>query len=167
MAPSNTDINDASAGQQDTADLWVIRALQDQPLVKAPATLEGRVFAALASTAAAPWWQQPLARWPIVARFTFVAASIACVWLGLAFARFGEGFVSGIEGTTPSATSLPGYASARALFDTLSALVVVVRTLAGSLPQLWLMGGLLLIGLLYASFFGLGAFGYRAFRPSR
>lgn len=166
MTPNDNPLEDMAAGPQDAVDQWITRVLRDQPPLKAPTTLEQRVFAAIAATSATPWWQQPFLRWPMAARLAFIALSIACVWLGLAVAGFAIGLVGGIEAPAHSTAALPAYAWARALFDTLSILAVVGKTLAGSLPQLWLYGGLLILAFLYGSFFGLGAVGYRAFHRS-
>ena len=167
MTSRNRPFDDTAAGPQDAVDQWVTRVLREQPPLKAPATLEERVLAAIAATSAAPWWQQPLLRWPMAARLAFVAVSIACIWLGLAFTGFAAGLVGGIEGAARSTAAIPGYGTARALFDTLTILAVVVRTVAGSLPQLWLYGSVLVVAFLYGSCFGLGAVGYRAFHRSR
>lgn len=166
MTYGNPRVEDTTAGSRDAMDQWVSRVLRPQPLLKAPATLEDRVFAAIAATSATPWWQQPLLRWPLSARLGFIALSFACVWIGLAVAGSATALVGGIEGVGHTA-ALPGYGQARAVLDTFSVLAAVARTLAGSLPPLWLHGGLLLVALLYGSFFGLGAFGYRAFRRSQ
>jgi hypothetical protein len=167
MTSGNRPFDDTAAGSQDAVDQWVTRALRDQPPLKAPATLEERVLAAIAATSEMPWWKQPLLRWPMAARCTFVAVSVACIWLGLAITGFAAGLVGGMEGAARWIAAIPGFGVARALFDTVSILAVVVRTLAGSLPQLWLYGSLLVIACLYSSFFGLGAVGYRAFHRSR
>lgn len=159
-------LEDTAAGSQDAMDQWVTRVLRGQSPFKAPVTLEDRVFAAIAASSATPWWQQPLLRWPLSARLAFIALSFVCVWIGLAVAGSAVELAGGIEGAAHTA-ALPGYGEARALLDTLSVLTAVARTLAASLPPLWLHGGLLLVALLYGSFFGLGAFGYRAFRRSQ
>jgi hypothetical protein len=167
MTTNRRPFDNTAAGSQDAVDRWVTRVLRDQPPLKAPATLDGRVFAAIANTGAVPWWQQPLQGWPMAARCMFVAVSIACIWLGLSLTGFAAGLVGGSEGAARSTAAIPGFGLARALFDTLSILTVVVRTLADSLPQLWLYGGLLVIAGIYGSFFGLGAVGYRAFHRLR
>ncbi len=156
-----------SAGAQEAAEQWITRLLQQQPPLTAPATLEQRVFAAIAATSPPHWWHQPLTRWPVAARVGFLAVMIACAGLGLALANVMAAFIGSMEVTGHAAAAMPGYDAARTLFDTLAALTVVARTLAGSLPQSWLHGGLLLIGLLYGVFFGLGAVGYRVLRPAR
>lgn len=156
-----------TAVSKDAVDLWVARLLQGQAPLKAPVTLEDRVLAAIAAASTKPWWQQPFLRWPMSARVAFAALSLACIWLGLAVAGSAVELVGGIDGARHATAALPGYGWARAVFDTFSILSVVARTLAGSLPHLWLYGSLLLVACLYVSCFGLGAVGYRAFHRSR
>lgn len=167
MPSRNQRFDESAAGSQDAMDLWVARVLQGQVPLQAPVTLEDRVLAAIAGTSVAPWWQQPLLRWPVLARLAFVALAFACIWLGLAVAGSAVELVGGIEGVRHATATLPGYGWARAMIDTLSILTDVARTLAGSLPHLWLYGSLLFVACLYGSFFGLGAVGYRAFHRSR
>lgn len=148
-------------------DQWVTRMLEGQATLKAPATLEDRVLAAITAASATPWWQKPFLRWPMAARLAFLALSCTCVWLGLAVAGSAVQLVGGFEGARTATEALPGYGWARALLDIISILAGVARTLAGSLPHLWLYGSLLFVASLYGSFFGLGAVGYRTFHRSR
>jgi hypothetical protein len=167
METRSTSPTAMSAGAQEPAEQWITHVLQQQPPLTAPATLEQRVFAAIAAAPPPHWWHQPLLGWPVAARVGFIAVMIACAGLGLALANVTAAFVGSMAITDHAAAAIPGYSAARILFDTLSALMVVARTLAGSLPQPWLHGGLLLVGLLYGVFFGLGAVGYRVLRPAR
>lgn len=167
MPSSHHSLEDAAAASRDAVDVWATRVLQGQAQLKAPVTLEDRVLAAIAATAAKPWWQQPFLRWPLPARLAFTVLSLACIWLGLAVTGSAVELVGGIEGARQATAAMPGYGWARAVFDTLSILGGAARTLAGSLPHPWLYGSLLLVACLYGSFFGLGAVGYRAFHRSR
>lgn len=167
MASTNTPRGAATSGSRDAADQWLARVLQEQPLLTAPATLEERVIAAITANSTMPWWRHSLRHWPLAAKFAFVAASIACVALGFAGVKLATGLIGGLEGPADPVMAVPGYAWARALFDTLTTLAAVARTVAGNVPESWLQAGLLLIGLLYGSFIGIGALGYRALRLQR
>ena len=101
-------LEDTAAESQDAMDQWVTRVLRGQSPLKAPVTLEDRVFAAIAATSATPWWQQPLLRWPLSARLAFIALSLGCAWIGLAVAGSAAALFGGIEGTARTA-ALPGY----------------------------------------------------------
>ena len=141
---------------------WTARVLARQPAMQAPASLEGRVLAALEGQVAKPWWRHSIARWPLLAQATFLAASIACLWLSVFLWTLPE-VAGGASAPLPFA-SLPGAPVIHMLADVASALRTVSSVIARAVPAPWWYGSLALVGAAYTVLFGLGAFGYRTFR---
>ena len=126
------------------------RALEGLPPLKAPATLEARVLAAIAAHAALPWWRQSFREWPMTARLGFVLVSLLIV--GLSVQR----------GTGASLSAAPAEWLARG--DAVVAGFGGLFALAGRLiPAGWWITALGVGAVLYASLFGLGAALYRLF----
>ena len=147
-------------------DRVITRALRELPLRNAPATLESRVFAALAHRAS-HWWRQSFLHWPVAAKLGFLLASFGFVQLGLGLADLATTLLRGLETTATASTLAPGIALTRLALDLAAALSGVVRAASAGIPQLWLYGGGMVLMALYALFFGLSAAGYRAFQLSR
>jgi hypothetical protein len=142
---------------QDRLEKLVHRALRAQPLVRAPRSLESRVFAEIERRAALPWWRKSFSSWPIAARLAFLVASVGFVKLGLDAAFW---LVSPF-GTTTSPLDLPPEMSW--IQTVVAALAITVR----SLPPTWLYGAIALLAITYAALFGVGATVYRTLHAAR
>lgn len=152
----NTPVNPNEHRDQQLERL-IGKALRDQPLQRAPASLEANVMAAIARRALAPWWQGSFAGWPVAARLLFLIASIGFVKLGLEATTF---FVSPIDPGAHSAALFADVAWIPSLFAAIGA------ALRG-LPSLWIYGGLTVIAVLYLTLFGVSAAAYRTLYASR
>ncbi len=142
------------------------QALRDQPPLRAPASLEARVLAAVARAPTVPWWRRGFLHWPVAARLVFLIASVGFIRVGLLAWERVTATIDAVETTGISAVA-PGLSWAATVADLVFALTEVSRALLAGIPQAWLYtGGAVLLGL-YALFFGLGALGYRVFRASR
>ncbi len=138
-------------------------ALKSLPSRRAPVALEARVLAAIAAQQAKPWWRKGFAHWPSTMRLVFliVTATIAggTAWVLLngagspSVAAIGDGIGSVFR----------WWGQARSLAGDL------VRLAADSLSpaaQLWILTGIGLVALCYATLIGAGAALYRIFmRP--
>jgi len=136
---------------------FVDKALRDQPLQRAPASLESKVMAQIARRAATPWWRTSFAHWPMAARMTFLVASVGFVKLGLNSAALL------VEPFDPAARSA-------ALFAELSwihALFMSVSTVIHNLPALWVYGVIAVLTASYVVLFGVSAAAYRTLYASR
>ena len=133
------------------------QALRDQPLLRAPASLEHKVLAAIARRAAAPWWQSSFGKWPMVARLVFLVMSVGFVKLGLEAAAL---IIDPIDPAARSAALLAHVSWIHALFATLGA---VFR----GLPGLWIYGGIAVIAAMYVMLFGVSAAAYRTLYAAR
>ena len=134
------------------------RELRSLPLRRAPRSLESRVQAALEHQAAVAWYHKSWSYWPAAIRAAFlaIATAVAGGFMG-AFYLMSNGVDTG---------ALVESASAKlGLFTKLYHAAVWTVDFAanafGSIPSLWLYGGVALVAALYATFFGLGAAAYR------
>jgi hypothetical protein len=142
----------ADRNRQDELERQVTRALQGQPLRRAPGSLEHRVLAQITSGATATGWRRGFAHWPIAARVLFLAASAGVVKLALAMAMW-------LDSPTPS-LHLPSQVA------WLQTLLVAVDSVARTVPSLWVHAGIAILAIMYAALFGIGASAYRMVRAA-
>jgi len=137
---------------------FIHRELRSLPPRRAPRSLEARVLAALDQQARVPWYHRSWSYWPAAVRAAFLATATglsAAFFVALHFA-----------GRAPETAALSQQVGHRfQLFSQLYAFGAWTvdyagRTL-GSVPPLWLYGGIAVVVALYATFFGLGAVAYR------
>jgi phospholipid N-methyltransferase len=113
--------------------------VRQQPLRRAPASLEARVLARIASERVRmPWWRRGFVHWPLAARISFLIASYGFVRLALA----------GVMSLTTFVVSI---------FDFLTR----------NIPPMWLYGAAVVGFVLYAALFGLGTLAYRTLYVQR
>ena len=142
----------ADRNRQDEIERQVTRALQNQPLRRAPGTLEHRVLAQIASGATAMGWRRGFAHWPVAARVVFLAASVGVVKLALSMAMW-------LDSPTPS-LDLPSQVA------WLQTLLVAIASVARTVPSLWVHAGIAILAIMYAALFGIGASAYRMVRAA-
>ena len=142
--------------RQDELERQLTRTLRDQPLRRAPSTLERRVLAQIEAGAAASSWRRGFAHWPIAARLVFLAASVGVVKLALMIAMW---IASPLDSPAVS-VDLPSQVA------WLQTLLVAVGSVVRAVPSLWVHAGLAILALMYAALFGIGATAYRTMRPS-
>lgn len=143
--------------EQQLAQL-IDRALRDQPSLRAPASLQDNVLAEIARRAAAPWWQGSFANWPMLARVSFLVASVGFVMLVLKASSLVVG--GPIDPSVRGAALFAEVSWIPALFSTFGA------ALRG-LPSLWIYGGLTVLATLYLTLFGVSAAAYRTLYAAR
>ena len=141
---------------QDQLERLVTRALQDQPLRRAPDALERRVLAQLESGAAVAPWRRGFAHWPMAARLAFLAASVGVVKLALMVATWLS---------TPLATPRPAV-ELPSQMEWLQTLFVAIGSIARTVPSLWVHAGIAVLVLMYVALFGIGASAYRMVRAA-
>lgn len=138
-----------------------LRAL---PLRKAPRTLESRVLAAIEHRSQVAWWHKSWSYWPtpVKAGFAFVATAFAGTVIAASYS-----LLSGVNPEKVAAEASERLSLFTQLWHAAAWTVDFVGSQVAALPSLWLYGGLAVIATLYATFFGLGAFAYRAlYRPN-
>lgn len=146
----------ADRNRQDEIERQLTRALREQPLRRAPSSLERRVLAQIESGAVASSWRRGFAHWPMAARLVFLAASVGVVKLALMIAMW---IASPLESPAVS-VDLPSQVA------WLQTLLVAIGGVVRTVPSLWVHAGLAVLALMYAALFGIGATAYRTMRPS-
>jgi len=134
---------------------WIDQVLSEQPLRRAPATLEGRV---MRDVARHRWWRQSFTYWPVPARALFLLASYGFVCLTL----WVMAALRAAAGPT-AATAMLSPTVARVLTE-LGVTGSVIKDLwlaLQSIPPHWLEGALALGAMLYVALFALIAIAYR------
>jgi len=141
---------------RDELERLVTRTLQDQPLRRAPDSLERRVLAQLESGAAVARWRRGFAHWPLAARVAFLAASVGLVKLALSIAMW----LSTPLASPVSSFDLPSQVA------WLQTLFVVFASISRTVPSLWVHAGIALLVIMYVALFGIGATAYRTVRAA-
>ena len=136
------------------------RTLRDQPLRRAPRSLEQRVLAALEQRAALPWWRQSFAHWPQPARGAFLVLTAALA--GVLVWVLGGFDVQQTAGAL--APQLAWVASVRAIASSLADFGAIIFR---SIAPVWLYGTAIVFVALYAALFGLGTAAYRTLYVNR
>jgi hypothetical protein len=133
----------------------ISKTLREQPLRRAPESLEANVFAAIEQRMSRAWWQSGFARWPVGARIGFALLSIALIRFAISLGTWvGNGFQS-ISSSVSSAT------------DWIHPVVHSTSTFIERIPAVWLYGGLLVIASAYIMIFGIGMAAYRTLYDAR
>jgi hypothetical protein len=144
------------ADPRDELERLVTRTLQDQPLRRAPASLESRVLAQLESGAAVTRWRRGFAHWPLAARLAFLAVSVGFVKLALSI---------GMWLATPLAS--PAFSlDLPSQMAWLQTLFVVIASISRTVPSLWVHAGIGVLVIMYVALFGIGASAYRTVRAA-
>ena len=146
----------ADRNRQDELERQLTRTLRELPLRRAPSTLERRVLAQIEAGAVASSWRRGFAHWPMAARLVFLAASVGVVKLGLMIATW---VASPLESPAVS-VDLPSQVA------WMQTLLVAIGSAARTVPSMWVHIGLVILALMYAALFGIGATAYRTMRPS-
>jgi hypothetical protein len=138
------------------------QVLRQQPLRRAPASLEARVLSEIAARARLPWWRQRIASWPAAVRVPVIAVCAICVplvWIGSVW----------LATRLVSLVTHPGAGSPLATLRDTGRAMVSIGTLTAhivqSIPHEWLLGGLIATATLYAALFALVALGYSLLYP--
>ena len=141
---------------QDELERQVTRALQGQPLRRAPSTLERRVLAQIESGAAAIGWRRGFAHWPVAARVVFFVASVGVVKVALLLAMW---LATPLDSPAVS-VQLPSQIA------WLQTLLVAIGSIARTVPSVWVHAGIALLAIMYVALFGIGASAYRMVRAA-
>ena len=142
--------------RQDELERQLTRTLRDQPLRRAPDSLERRVLAQLEAGAAVTPWRRGFAHWPMAARVAFLAASVGFVKVALSIAVW----LSTPLDSRVASFDLP---SQIAWVQTLFA---AIGSVARTVPSLWVHAGIAIFAIMYLALFGVGASAYRTLRAA-
>lgn len=131
--------------------------LRQQPLRRAPDTLESRVLGELEHRATTPWWRMNFARWPLAAQILFLVTSAAVVKLAIdasIWVMRGLDSVHVVTGMASAAMSM------KLLFG-------IIASVFHHIPSLWIYGSIAILAAMYAALFGISAAAYRTLYASR
>jgi hypothetical protein len=134
---------------------FVGHVLKQQPLRKAPGTLEARVLAALEQRTARPWWRESFLHWPLAARVAFLLGSFGVVKLALVAVMW---LLADSRSAPMVSRPVSWYEHSASFVSTLGSLGA---TLINAIPPHWLFVGIALTAMLYVALFVLGATAYR------
>lgn len=139
---------------------FVASLARAQPPRRAPAFLQARVFAQIASQQVQlPWWRKGFAHWPLVVRALFLVASYGFIRLAIAGAVSVVDFVRSSDVAAVETLHRAG----QAVSETVSLGSLVLH----AIPPMWLYGGAAFGFALYAVLFGLSTFAYRTLYVQR
>jgi hypothetical protein len=143
--------------RQEELERQLTRTLRDQPLRRAPDSLERRVLAQLeAGAAAVTPWRRGFAHWPVAARVAFLAASVGFVKVALSIAVW----LSTPLDAHGSSFNLPSQIA------WVQTLFTAIGSVARTVPSLWVHAGIALFAIMYLALFGVGASAYRTLRAA-
>lgn len=138
------------------------RVLRDQPLRRAPASLEARVLGELAARARLPWWRRGIATWPAAVRIPVLVGCAVCVPLVWVLSVWLAEHLIAVTTRPRIAQPITNLLDAgRAI----AALGTIIAHLIQSIPREWLLGGILATAMVYAALFALLAVGYSLLWP--
>jgi hypothetical protein len=146
----------ADRNRQDEIERQITRVLRDQPVRRAPGTLERRVLAQIESSAAAMSWRRGFAHWPVAARVVFLAASVGVVKVALSLAVW---LATPLDSPAVS-VQLPAQVA------WLQTLFVAIGSIVRTVPSVWVHVGIAFLAIMYAALFGIGASAYRMVRAA-
>ena len=117
----------------------VSQVLREQPLRRAPASLEARVLSELAARARLPWWRRGVASWPAAVRVPVIAGCAVCVPLFWVLSLW---LATRLVPVTRARIAGP-LAMLHGIGNTFAALGTVVTHIIQSVPRDWLLGGVI------------------------
>jgi hypothetical protein len=132
------------------------RALQEQPLRRAPSSIEQRVLARIAAEGATARWRRGFTHWPVAARVAFLAASVGAVKLVFMFTMW----LSTPLGSPALPFDLPSQVA------WVQTLFIAIGSVVRTVPSLWIHAGVIILMVMYAAVFGIGASAYRTVRAA-
>jgi hypothetical protein len=133
--------------------------VRTQPLRRAPASLEARVFAQIAAQARLAWWRRGFIHWPVTARAAFSIASFGFVGVAVV------GFM--LLTSWVHAREFAGVATLRRAGELFESIAAVTGAVLNAFPSAWLYGAAAVGFVLYAVLFGLGTVAYRTLYVQR
>jgi hypothetical protein len=129
--------------------------LREQPPLRAPASLEARVLAAIESEAP-PWWRSGFAQWPLGARAAMFAVLLLISKLTLDAVMWLFSNPTPVSHTVESTIS-----RARSTASVFSSVLQVGQSVLNVIPGHWITLALVFAAGMYFMLFVLGATAYR------
>jgi hypothetical protein len=134
----------ASAASPERLEQFIHASLRALPDRRAPATVA--------------WYHKSWSYWPAAVRAVFLVAGTA--FAGMAITAFYQ-LSQGAAAETVVHDVATGFGWITRLVGAVGWTFNFIQQMIGAIPPLWLYGGLAFLGLMYATFVGLGAAAYR------
>ena len=154
-----TERNDLIESDRDLQEARLERlihgVLREQPPLRAPASLESRVLAAL-ERESLPWWRAGFAQWPLGAKAAMFAVLVLVSKLTL------DAVMWLFSNSTPVSRTVESTISeARSTASVFASLLQVGQSLLNVIPTYWITVALVFAASMYFVLFVLGATAYR------
>jgi hypothetical protein len=140
----------------------ISKNLSALPTLKAPRSLQSRVWAELERRAALPWWHRSFRYWPISMRVVFVLTAMTVVWLALSGTAWTHAMQAATQLAAPVSSQLSWLQTIGSVFALLGTLCSELGdALLHRIPGAWLYGGIAVLIAMYAMLAGIGVAAYR------
>jgi hypothetical protein len=140
----------------------IATGLRRQPSLKAPVSLQSRVFAEIARRAALPWYHRSFRGWPVLMQIGFVFTALATVVLARSVILWSRP-VAASELAAPMSGSFSFLQSVGSAWSALGSMFGAVGSaLLHRVPEFWLVVGIGVAVAMYALLAGIGVAVFRA-----
>lgn len=150
--------------RQEQLERWLAGELRALPPRRAPASLESRVLAAIAQHANLPWWKQHFLRWPLAARLGFLALAALIAQVSLQASAW---LIDALRASGASEAIANPARALRNDWSFIQSMNDIVQVVLNAIPAPWLYGTLAVVGLMYATLFGIGSIAFRTLNQER
>jgi hypothetical protein len=130
--------------------------LRDQPMRRAPASLEARVLSRIEQLQDVPWWRNSFSNWPVSARLALLVILLGVAKLTLDVVVWLFSSPTPVTHTVESSVSW-----ARSTASVFSSLITLGHALLSAVPSHWITLALVFAAGMYFMLFALGATAYR------
>jgi hypothetical protein len=141
----------------------IAAGLRRQPALKAPGSLQSRVFAEIARRAVLPWYHRSFRGWPVLMQVSFVFTALATVVLARSVILWSHPVHAASELAAPMSG---GFSFLQSLGSAWSALGSMFSAIGSALlhrvPGFWLVVGVGVAFAMYAMLAGIGVAVFRA-----
>lgn len=151
-----------STEDQARLEKLIAAGLQQQPVLRAPASLQSRVFAEIARRAALPWYHRSFRQWPMMMQGGFLITALATVVLARSVILWSHAAHAASELAAPVSggiTFLQSLGSAGSAMGSMFA--AIASALLHRIPAFWLVVGIGVAFAMYALLAGIGVAVYR------
>jgi hypothetical protein len=146
----------------------IAAGLQQQPLFKAPASLQSRVFAEIARRAALPWYHRSFNQWPMLMQVSFLITALATVVLGRSVILWSHAAHAASELEAPVSGGLTFLQSLGSAWNAMGSMFGAIGgALLHRVPGFWLVVAIGVAFAMYALLAGIGVVVYRTLDGGR
>jgi hypothetical protein len=130
--------------------------LRDQPMRRAPASLEARVLARIEQLQDVPWWRGSFSSWPMAARLALLMILLGVAKLTVDLVVWLFSSPTPVTYTVESSVTW-----ARSTANVFSSLITLGHALLSAIPSHWITVAIVFAAGMYLMLFALSATAYR------